>query len=90
VGVADAEEEFDPGATPLPVFVEGELSGVDADDVIAIAANGNVAATCRAFRFEGQLRYGVVLPPFSLRRGENRFGIYRVGPAGTLEPLGGN
>jgi Sulfatase len=90
VGVADEEEAFDPGANPLPVFVEGELSGVDPDDVIAIAANGNVAATCRAFRFEGQLRYGVVLPPFSLRRGENRFGIYRVGPASTLEPLGGN
>jgi hypothetical protein len=90
VGVAGAEEELDPAADPLPVFVEGELSGVDANDVIAIAANGNVAATCRAFRFEGRLRYGVVLPPFSLRRGENRFGVYRVDPAGTLEPLGGS
>jgi len=90
VGVADAEEAFDPAADPLPVFVEGELSGVYANEVIAIAINGTVAATCRAFRFEDHLRYGVVVPPFSLRRGENRFDVYRVGPAGALEPLGGS
>jgi Sulfatase len=90
IGVADAEEDLDPAADPLPVFVEGELSGVDANDVVAIAVNGRVVATCRAFRFEEELRYGVVVPPFSLRRGENRFGVYRVRPAGALEPLRGS
>ena len=90
VGVADAEDELDPAADPLPVFVEGELSGADPNGVIAIAINGRVAATCRAFRFEDQLRYGAVVPPFSLRRGENRLGVYRVDAFGTLEHLGGS
>jgi hypothetical protein len=83
-------DDVDPTADQLPAFVAGNLEGVAAGSEIAIAVNGRVVATCRSFLDEGDLSFGAVVPPFTLRAGRNDIGIYAIGPGGTLTPLGGN
>jgi hypothetical protein len=81
--------EVDPGAEEIPAFISGELGGVAPGAPIAIAINGRVLATCRAFENEGAVRYGAVVPPASFLPGANQVGIYRVGRGRELVPLGG-
>jgi len=83
-------DDVDPAADQLPAFVAGSLEGVDPGAEIAIAVNGRVVATCRSFLDEGDLSFGAVVPPFTLRTGRNDIGIYEIGAGGTLTPLGGN
>ena len=82
-------EDFDPEAEEIPALVSGTLEGVEAGTLIAIAMNGRVAATTRAFSDEGEVRYGAVVPPSSLRPGSNSIGIYEA-DGETLTPLGGS
>jgi hypothetical protein len=74
----------------VPAFVAATLEGVPAGSLIAISVNGRVAATCRAFLFEGDTWAGAVVPPQTLHRGHNSIGVYLIGPGGSLTPLGGN
>ena len=57
---------------------------------LAVAPNGTVAATCRAFLDKGSVSYGAVVPRASFSFGRNQIGVYEVGPGNSLIPLGGN
>jgi Sulfatase len=82
-------EDVDLEAEELPAFVAGTIEGVDAGALIAIALNGRVVATTRAFIDDGTVRYGAVVPPGAFVEGANPVGIYEV--SGTvLTPLGGS
>jgi hypothetical protein len=59
----------------VPAFIDGTIGSSAAGKVIAIAVNGRIAATCRAFRFGGRTRWGAVVPPSSLHRGANSVGV---------------
>jgi hypothetical protein len=74
----------------VPAFVAAELEDVPAGSLIAISVNGRVAATCRAFLFNGDTWAGAVVPPQTLHRGHNSIGVYLIGPGGSLTALGGN
>ena len=73
----------------IPAFAVATLDRVKPQSLIAIAANGRVAATARAFLFDGKTWAGAILPPDSLRPGSNSVGFYLVGTGGELTPLGG-
>jgi len=89
-GQPERYEDVDLAAEPLPAFVTGELEGVEPNSLLAIAVNGRVAATTRAFLYKGKDRFGAVVPAASLRNGRNEVDFYLVTPAGALTPLGGN
>jgi hypothetical protein len=80
--VGRLDSRFDFGnirrAGKVPVFVNGTIGGGRAGRVIAIAVNGRIVATCRAFRFKGRTRWGAVVPPASLHSGRNSVGAYMV------------
>jgi hypothetical protein len=73
----------------VPAFVAASLDGVPQASEIAISVNGTVAATCRSFHFDGEDWAGAVIPPSTLRPGQNSIGVYLIGPGGSLTPLGG-
>jgi hypothetical protein len=83
-------ENVDPSSDQVPAFIAGELAGPKPGDLIAIAVDRRVAATCRAFLDGGELSYGAVVPPHLFHPGRNDIGVYAVGPGDTLTPLGGN
>jgi hypothetical protein len=93
-GSAQLDPNLDLGSVTLakgrkvPAFVNGTVAAGRAGAVLAIAVNGRVAATCRAFRFHGRTRWGAVVPPRSLRRGSNTVGVFLV-RGKRLVPLGG-
>jgi hypothetical protein len=68
---------LEPGAK-VPAFIDGTIGSSAVGKVIAIAVNGRIVATCRAFRFGGRTRWGAVVPPSSLHRGANSVGVLRV------------
>ncbi|MEK6276729.1 MAG: sulfatase-like hydrolase/transferase [Actinomycetota bacterium] len=76
----DSRLDFRPvvlgGGRKVPAFVNGTIGGSAAGSVIAIAVNGRIVATCRAFRFKGQTRWGAVVPPSALHSGSNSVGVY--------------
>ncbi len=72
----------------LPAFVSGDVSGLDADAVIAIAVNGRVEATTRVFPGSGGLQYSAMLRPASLRPGSNTVTVLQVLPGDELRELG--
>jgi hypothetical protein len=74
----------------VPAFVAATLQGVKPGSLIAISVNGRVAATCRAFLFNGDTWAGAVVPPQTLHPGRNSIGLYLIGSGVSLTPLGGN
>jgi hypothetical protein len=76
IGLASANLS---GGHKIPAFVEGTAPGSAEGKVVAIAVNGRVVATCRAFRFDGRTRWGAVVPPSSLHAGSNSASAFRVG-----------
>jgi hypothetical protein len=80
-------KDVDLEADSLPAFVAGSLTGVDPGTVIAIALNGEIAATARAFEFKDEVRFGAVVPESSLQEGENTVNLYLVDEGGRLSAL---
>ena len=72
----------------VPAFINGTVAPRVSGKEIAIAVNGRVVATCRAFRFHGKGRWGAVVPPWHLHRGANSVGVFLAG-GNRLVPLGG-
>lgn len=79
--------DVDLSADPLPAFVAGSLTGVEPESVLAVALNGEVAATTRAFDFQDEVRFGAVVPESALVNGPNEVSLYLVGANGELRPL---
>lgn len=79
--------DVDPGSRPLPVFIVGRLEGVSPGGLIAIGVNGRVAATTRAFKYDGDIRFGAVVPPRFLQTGPNSVSVALATPGGNLTAL---
>lgn len=61
----------------LPAYVQAELPDVSSDPgTVAVAVNGVVAATTRAWNRDGTWMTGVNLPEGSFREGTNRITLY--------------
>ena len=87
----DAPAEFaavDPAAPSVPAFVTGRLEGVRADAELAVAVNGRVEATTRAYPSGRRMLYGAIVRPASLRPGANAVSVLQVLPGARLRLLG--
>ena len=91
--VPDAESHIktEPGAPLLPALLEGELYGARAaaGERIAIAMNGSIAATTRAYG-QGQLvHFYAMLPPHSFGTPPNELELFLIESVEdkVLEPL---
>ena len=63
----------------LPLYVWGTLEGAGTDPLtLAIALNGEIAATTRSYRANGIATFGTVVPEDALREGANELGVYVV------------
>ena len=71
-------------------FLNGQVQGVAPGGELAVAVNGVVEATTRAYRdSRGRIVFSALVPPESLRAGANAFALLRVLADGTLRPLAG-
>jgi hypothetical protein len=71
----------------LPSFVSGPVGGLEPETVLAIAVNGRVRATTRAYRDGGRSVFAALVPPSSLREGRNDVSVFEVLEGGELRPL---
>ena len=71
----------------VPALVSGSLRGVGEGSVVAVAWNGRIVATTRAFRFRGSTYFGAMVPPSVMRKGRNRVTVLSVGPEGRLRRI---
>lgn len=71
----------------LPSFVSGRVEGLERDTVLAVAVNGRVRATTRAYRDGGRSVFAALVPPSSLREGPNAVSVSEVLAGGELRPL---
>jgi Sulfatase len=67
------------GGHKVPALIDGTAPASADGKVVAIAVNGKVVATCRAFRFGGRTRWAAVVPPSSLHRGANTARAFLAG-----------
>jgi hypothetical protein len=72
----------------LPSFVSGPVEGLEPDTMLAVAVNGRVQATTRAYRDGGRAVFAALVPPSSLREGPNTVSVFEVLAGGELRPLG--
>jgi Sulfatase len=89
---ADAYADVDPDGARIPIWVTGEVSGAAGPRDVAIAVDGVVRAVSNTFELanrDGEL-LAALIPPSSLRRGENRIDVYEVRADGTLARMGGS
>jgi len=70
----------------LPSFVSGPVEGIGPDTVLAVAVNGRVQATTRAYRDGGRSVFAALVPPSSLREGPNAVSVFEVLAGGGLRP----
>jgi hypothetical protein len=78
----------DGGSAVLPSFVSGGVERVEPDTVLAVAVNGRVEATTRAYRDDGRSVFAALVPPSSLRAGPNAVTVFEVTAGGELRPVG--
>ena len=86
-GTGERRVTVDSEAGVLPSFVSGPVSGVDPGTVLAVAVNGRVRATTRAYRDGGRTVFAALVPPSSLREGRNDVSAFEVREGGELRPL---
>jgi hypothetical protein len=89
-------DDVDPDGAFVPIWITGEVSGGDGDRRdIAIAVNGTIRAVSNTFQVatrDDEL-VSALVPPGSLRRGENEIEVFEVtGAPGalTLARMGGS
>jgi hypothetical protein len=76
----DALKNVNPKAADLPAQLVGRFGQSDAArDVLAVALNGRIVATTRAW--PGSLRWMAMLPPDAFRAGENDVEVFVVDPS---------
>jgi hypothetical protein len=76
------------GAPRDSPYVTGRVDGVAPETAIAVAVDGVIEATTRAYRKGGHTLYAAIVPPSSLRAGA-RVALLRILPGGGLRPLTG-
>ena len=72
-----------PRSGVVPAYVTGTLSGVAAGTDVAVAVDGRVRGTGKAYKDGGDVRFSVLVPPETLRRGANRVEVFAVRGGGN-------
>lgn len=75
---AEDWEDYRPGEPWVPMYVTGSLTGVSPNEEVAVAVNGRIRGTARAFDFEDGVWFGTVIDPAALKTGYNRIDLYLV------------
>jgi len=73
----------------LPAWIQGDLTGVEPDEDLAVAVDGRVAAMTQSFSVGGQSKFDAMVPEGSLHDGRNDVSVYLVQGNG-LELLRGS
>jgi hypothetical protein len=71
-----------------PSLVSGVLTGVKGNQVLAMAMNGRIVATTRSFRYDGAMRFGMMVHPSKLVRSAKEIELFAVNQTGDLERIG--
>jgi hypothetical protein len=74
------------GDGPVPAFVSGRVNVAPETD-LAVAVNGRVVATTRAYRDGGRTIYSAIVPPASLHDGANTLAVYEARADGELQVI---
>jgi hypothetical protein len=80
--------DVDTDAAALPTLVSGAVSGLPEDTPLAIAVNGRVEATTRVFNERGEDQFVAMVPPDTLRAGENTVTVLQVLADDRLQVIG--
>ena len=81
----------DPSLDLVPTYVTGTLSGTHpAQQDLAIAANGTIAAVARSYSDSGQTKFGAMIPEKSIHAGANEVSVYAVNGDALTELRGGD
>jgi hypothetical protein len=73
----------------VPTYVTGTLSGTHpAQQDLAIAANGTIAAVTRSYSDAGQTKFGGMIPEKSIHAGANEISVYAVNGSELTELRG--
>jgi len=86
-GAAVRRVDVDPDSPVLPSFMAGDAGDLPPGTELAVAVDGRVEATTRVYRDGSRSRYAALVPPESLREGENDVTVYVVLADGGLRPL---
>jgi hypothetical protein len=81
------DARYVPGASLVPTRVTGRLEGVNPGRDVAIAVNGEIAATTVTFLLQGDVLFSAVLPESAFRPGANDVRAFLVDEDSRLEEL---
>jgi hypothetical protein len=84
--VAARGRQLDVADGAIPAFVSGRVD-VPPETELAVAVNGRVEATTRAYRVGGRTIYTAIVRPSSLRDGSNTLAVYEVLASGGLRMI---
>ncbi len=77
-------------ANLIPTWIQGDLTGVQEGEDLAVAVNGRVAAVTQAFSAGGQAKFAAMVPDGSMHDGRNDVSVFVVHDNGGLEQLRGS
>ena len=81
IDAADAFGHVNSRSGVVPVYLSGQLTGVGrAGTPLAAAVGGRVVAVGRSYWVRDAMRFSMLLPPRSLRRGRNVVEVFAVAP----------
>lgn len=89
----DLGSNYRPSTPFNPVLRQrGTLNGIDDETPLAISVNGRIAAVGQSYQEGSQVRYSILLPETSLRKGSNEISLFTVETdsdgAAQLSPVG--
>lgn len=67
-----------PTSGVVPAYVTGTIPGVDSGTEVAVVVDGRVRGTAKTFDDDGRQRFAAIVPPETLRRGDNRVEVYTL------------
>ena len=79
----------DPSLDLVPTYVTGTLSGSHAaEQDLAVAANGTIAAVTRSYSDAGETKFGAMIPEKAIHAGANEVSVYAVNGSALTELRG--
>ena len=77
-------------ANVIPTWIQGDLTGVQDGDDLAVAVNGRISAMTQAFNAGGQEKFAAMVPDGSMHDGRNDVSAFVVHDNDGLEELRGS
>ena len=74
----------DPTSGYIPAHITGSISGMAAEQPLAVAINGRIAGVGWTFQLKGKIRMAVLTSPRYFAPGRNTVEVYRIAPDASL------